>query len=313
MPKSVIGLFDNQRDAQAAERALGRAGFGGEHVSLVQQPTDQLANNLVKAGIPEQDAQIYTQGVQQGGALLVMQAIPDQEAEQAASIVDQHNSVNISRHAPNYRQASLQRSPNAGDAYTNIYEGGEFTIPIVEEELIIRKQEVDRGGVRVDTHVEEVPVEEQVTVRDETVQVQRRQVDRPVSDADLAALESGPIEVHQTGEEVVVDKQARVVEEVRISKDTEERTETVRDTLRHTVVDVDKGPDTTRTSGTAGNISATGSTGASTGDVSATSGTTGEGTPERSASTAGNAVERTLRTDIDRDGDVGQRDPRNNA
>src|SRR3712207_8425900 len=57
---------------------------------------------------------------------------------------------------------------------SDVQAGDEIAVPIVEEELRVGKREVDRGGVRVDVDVEEVPVEEQVSVRDETVRVERR-------------------------------------------------------------------------------------------------------------------------------------------
>ncbi|HKG13531.1 MAG TPA: DUF2382 domain-containing protein, partial [Pyrinomonadaceae bacterium] len=47
-------------------------------------------------------------------------------------------------------------------------------------------------------------------------------------------------ELREHGEEVVVDKQARVVEEVAVNKEVAERTETVRDTVRKTDVDVEE-------------------------------------------------------------------------
>ncbi|MCU1294871.1 MAG: hypothetical protein JWP08_3721, partial [Bryobacterales bacterium] len=46
-------------------------------------------------------------------------------------------------------------------------------------------------------------------------------------------------EVKEYAEEPVVSKQARVVEEVRVHKDATERTETVRDNVRHTEVNVE--------------------------------------------------------------------------
>jgi uncharacterized protein (TIGR02271 family) len=128
---------------------------------------------------------------------------------------------------------------------TSIYQGNEIVIPIIQEELIVGKQAVDRAGVQVHVGVEEVPVQEQVTLREETVQLERRPVNRPVSDADMAALHSGPIEVRETAEHAVVSKEAHVVEEVAISKDVEEHTETIRDTVRHTVVDVEQLPGST--------------------------------------------------------------------
>jgi len=117
---------------------------------------------------------------------------------------------------------------------------GSVVLPVVEEELQVGKRQVERGGVRVQTTVEERPVEEQVQLREEHVHVERRPVDRPITDVDMAAFKEGTIEMTETAEEAVVNKRARVIEEVVIDKDVQERTETVRDTVRRTDVDVQK-------------------------------------------------------------------------
>ncbi|MCA1625637.1 MAG: YsnF/AvaK domain-containing protein [Acidobacteria bacterium] len=120
-------------------------------------------------------------------------------------------------------------------------------IPVIEEELQVGKREVEGGGVRVQTHVTEKPVEEQVTLREERVNVERHPVNRDVTDSDLANFKEGEINVTTRAEEAVVGKQARIVEEVEIGKEVTERQETVRDTVRRTDVDVEE-TDTTRTS-----------------------------------------------------------------
>jgi uncharacterized protein (TIGR02271 family) len=193
---------------------------------------------------------------------------------------------------------------------TEVAAGEEVTIPVVEEDVRIGKKAVDTGGVRVTKRVEEVPVHEQVTLRDETVHVERRAVDRPVADADAAAVREGTFEMHEVHEEAVVDKQARVVEDVVVRKIGQEHTETVQETARRTKVDIEEvaGVDTSR-----GVTSAAATISDTTVDVHTTSTTTDEGAIERGASKAGNAVERATGADIDRDGDVGRRDPRNNV
>ena len=119
--------------------------------------------------------------------------------------------------------------------------GQTAAIPVVEEEISIGKREVERGGVRVRTEVEERPVQEQINLREEHVRVERRPVDRPASEADIQrAAQSGTLEVREKAEEAVVQKNARVVEEVRIGKEATERTETVRDTVRRTDVEVEE-------------------------------------------------------------------------
>ena len=202
---------------------------------------------------------------------------------------------------------------------SDIEAGREVAIPVVEEELRVGKRAVEGGGVRVTTSVEEVPVNEQVTLREETINVERRPADRPVSDADLTALEQGAFEMRERREEVVVDKQARIVEEVRISKDVGEHTETIEDSVRRTNVEVQEIPGQTRTSGytetsrtSASDVSGTGRGSATrAGDVETTR--PDEGVIERGVSKAENAAERATGKDLNRDGDVGRRDPRNNV
>ena len=114
----------------------------------------------------------------------------------------------------------------------------EAVIPVVEEELRVGKREVEKGGVRVTSNVTETPVEEEVRLREERINVERRPVNRPVSNADNAC-QSGTNEVTESAEEAVVAKNARVVEEVVVNKDVQERTERVQDTLHRTDVDVE--------------------------------------------------------------------------
>ena len=123
----------------------------------------------------------------------------------------------------------------AGSATGAAAQGG--VIPVVEEELQVGKRTKETGGVRVTTAVTETPVEADVKLHHEKVTVQRRAVDRPVTDADVAFRE-GTIELKETAEEAVVRKQARVVEEIVLSKEGVDTTEKVRDKVRKTDVDV---------------------------------------------------------------------------
>lgn len=114
----------------------------------------------------------------------------------------------------------------------------EISIPIIEEQLMVGKRTVEKGGARVRTTITEKPVEESVTLREEQVHVERHKVDRPVDGA--TAFQEGTIEVTTKAEVPVVGKQARVVEEVVVGKEMTERTETVRDTVKRTDVEVDE-------------------------------------------------------------------------
>ncbi len=113
------------------------------------------------------------------------------------------------------------------------------TVPVIREDLQVGKRAVQRGAVRVHSHVRSEPVHEDVRLREEHVRVDRRPVDRPASEADIAAANRDAIEVVETVEEPVVNKRSRVVEEVTLSKDVGERTERVSDTVRNSEVKVE--------------------------------------------------------------------------
>ena len=69
--------------------------------------------------------------------------------------------------------------------------------------------------------------------------IERRPVNRPVTAGD-DAFRDRTIEMRETGEEAVVGKEAFITEEIGLRKEVGQRTEEVRDTVRHTEVDVDR-------------------------------------------------------------------------
>ncbi|WP_053093770.1 DUF2382 domain-containing protein [Rufibacter radiotolerans] len=116
---------------------------------------------------------------------------------------------------------------------------GDTVIPIIEENLEVGKREVETGGVHVSSRMMEQPVEEHVRLREERVIVERNTVDRPATEADLNAFKEGEVELTERAEVPVVNKEARVVEEITLDKEVEERDEVIRGTVRSTEVDVD--------------------------------------------------------------------------
>ena len=117
-------------------------------------------------------------------------------------------------------------------------------LQVIQERLRVGKREVAAGAVRVRSYVVERPVEEQVRLHEERINVVRTPVDRAVTGAEAGLFQERTIEARATSEEAVVSKEARVVEEIGINKQASDRTETVRDTVRETKVEVE---DTTAT------------------------------------------------------------------
>ena len=149
--------------------------------------------------------------------------------------------------------AGAPSTPAAGTSVSMATTAGDTdTIKVMEERLRVGKREVAAGAVRVRSYVVERPVEEQVSLHEERVRVERHPVDRAVTAADAAgAFQERTIEAQARSEEAVVQKDVRVVEEIGIKKEAADRTETVRDTVRKTEVDVEDTSATTRPAGAA--------------------------------------------------------------
>src|SRR5215208_2873377 len=116
----------------------------------------------------------------------------------------------------------------------------EIRIPVMEEELTATVRPREAGAVRIEKDVVAEERTLEVPVTEERVRVERRVVDRPVTAADANAFEETVIEVPLRSETVDIQKQARVAEEVVVSKEATQRTERVADTVRKEQVVVDE-------------------------------------------------------------------------
>jgi uncharacterized protein (TIGR02271 family) len=122
----------------------------------------------------------------------------------------------------------------------NFYNQNQNQIPIIEENLEVGKQQVNTGTTRIRSKIVERPVEGTVNLREEHVNIERNPVNRPATDADVNAFKEQEIELTEHAEVPIVNKEARVVEEVTINKDIEHRDQTIHDTLRSTEVEAEK-------------------------------------------------------------------------
>jgi len=224
--------------------------------------TGGIIGALVDMGIPEESAQAYAESVRRGNVLVTAQ-VADNRVDEATRIMQRKGLIDIEREAASWRasgwkgfdanSAPVSRAANGKNTQTTTRAANgtslpkDDTIKVVEENLQVGKRAVETGGVRVTSNVREVPVEEEVRLRQEHVEVERTPVDRPATPADLDTFKEGTLEVREIQEEAVVAKEARVVEEVRVRKSVDEHTEKVQDTVRRTDVQVEPMAATGRT------------------------------------------------------------------
>src|SRR5918997_1797020 len=117
-------------------------------------------------------------------------------------------------------------------ATTAVATDEEIRVPVMEEELTATVREQEAGAVRIEKDVIEEERTLEVPLTEERVRVERRVVDRAATGADATAFEETVIDVPLRSETVDVQKQARVAEEIVVSKEAVESTEQVRDTVR---------------------------------------------------------------------------------
>lgn len=240
---TVVGYFPDMDAARRVAQTLVDSGFRRDQVELTSQEhlrhLHGTSYETQEGGVTgffkrlfgaDTDTRRYEEAIERGGAIITVHA-GGLERERAAEIMNTMGAVDIDRQAE-----AWDGEPRQNTAGTAAREGQR--IPVVEEELRIGKRQTQRGEVRIYSHVTEEPVEEQVRLREEHIHVDRRPANRDATAADLNRRDE-VIEVTATSEEPVIDKRTRVVEEIVVGKETTERVETVRDTVRRTRVDVE--------------------------------------------------------------------------
>jgi stress response protein YsnF len=256
MSRTVTALYDTRAEAEAAKQRLSSA-VDVESARIIDKDNSgssdqQQGSSLGGLGISDEDRHAYGEGINRGGFLLCAEVDSDEDADEIVRVLEQTSSVDLDD-----RQNSWKSEGWAPYSGATGFGGGSDTgstrtesttqeerIPIVEEHLNVGKRQVERGGARVRSYVRETPVHEQVNLREEHVSVERRPVDQTLGRGELDRnsdmLQERTIEMTETSEVPVVEKEARVTEEMVIRKTAEERTEEVEDTVRRTEVDVDE-------------------------------------------------------------------------
>ncbi|CUI02716.1 YsnF/AvaK domain-containing protein [Massilia antarctica] len=238
-----------------------RAAHGGEDESLGSSIKHFFSDLF--GGERSEHARMYSEALARGHYVLTLTAPNEPEVERAADIVERHGPVDIDEHSGQWQGAmqggdAMRTQPmsqqsafgsaqggGAGNAQGRPMAGsqqraGTTAIPVIQEELKVGKREVQRGGVRIYQRIVETPVSESIGLREEHINVERRAVDKMVDPADIAAFQENTIELRETAEEAVVEKTARMVEEVIVGKQVTQRQEQINDTVRHTEVDIEQ-------------------------------------------------------------------------
>ena len=271
---SVIGVFYDRSQLAAARKELANMGIDDSSVHTnpagdAEHPGEKYEDKGFWDSLKEMfggddthaaGADYYAEAARRGGYVLTVTTSED-HAEKVQTLMQRYGAADADKQVARWKQegwsgydkstggmaaSALQTEHQARQA------GGE-SMQVVEEELEVGKRQVNRGGVRLVRRVSQRDVEQNVTLRDETINVDRHNVGRNLTaeEAERAFAEGDrTIEATETDEEAVVGKTARVVEEVSLGKTSQDREQTVRDTVRRSDVEVEKIEGEATTTGT---------------------------------------------------------------
>jgi len=259
-----VGVTRDHIDISAQSAA------GTAHTATPDRDDDTISGFFRSLFNSDDEVSKYS-SVARRGAMVTVHADSPQQAERARDILDQCGAVDVDERHQQYQtgwtgmaagqspasqstgmssQDTSSATPmgatagaqnlNRQDVTGRGADATDRAIPIIEEHLQVGKREVETGGARIRSRIVEKPVEEHLRLRQEHVWIERNPVNRPASEADIQGFREGQIEMTEHAEVPVVNKEARVVEEIRMGKEVEERDETVRGTVRRTDVDVER-------------------------------------------------------------------------
>ena len=262
--QTIVAVYDTPSDAGAAVRDLEAASVPSQAISRHDgrtETTTTASAPVREEGFwarlfgsePDHDTSIYDRSIDSGSSVVAVR-VASEDVDGVSAILETHHPIDLDERSAHYlasgttatsatnpMTAPATTAPMMGTVDTPAAVASESgTIQLAEERLAVGKRAVSGATTRIRRFVVETPVQEQVSLRDETVTLERH----PVSDSSPVGTDftDKVIEMTETSEEAVVSKTAHVVEEVNLRKDVTDRVETVKDTLRRDEVEIEKVP-----------------------------------------------------------------------
>jgi len=211
MSSTITAMFDSRSDAEAAKARLESANVDAEHVHIHDKTSSGhreqgysthedrgVWDSIKNAFLPDEDRHTYEEGLRRGGVLLTAD-VDDDRVDEAVRVLEGAGSIDIDDRSSQWRSSGWDYAAPAAGA--GVGTGAAFgalganapttgvgsaehvgssereeVIPVVEEQLVVGKRDVNRGGVRVRSYVTETPVHEQIRLRNERVSSRRRRL-----------------------------------------------------------------------------------------------------------------------------------------
>ena len=234
--RNATAYFETRAAADAAVNDLVAAGIVRDQISVAgtgsfgttPTPGDRsFWEELKDLFLPAEDRYTYAEGLRRGGVLVSVRT-EGSDYERVLEILDRDGAVDLDKQEASWREegwtgysgegaaastaasvasktdlGAVSPSKTAGSPrMATASAGTEEVVPVYEEQLRVGKRDVSHGRVRIRSYVAETPVNEQVRLHSESVQVERKPVDRPIAAGD-ALFQDRVIEAEERAEEAV--------------------------------------------------------------------------------------------------------------
>ena len=254
--QTIVAAYDTVAHAEAAIQALKAGGFHSQDISVFDKKRAALKEpgpwqRIFGGELSKYEAEVYNQTIQDGGVVVSVR-VPDFEVAHATGILDIHRPIDVHDRAvttgiapaakveaavaeiaaPIVPAQKVAVSPKLAATNTDV-------LRLAEEQLEVGKRMVETGKTRVRRFVTEREAKADVTLHEEHAEVLRRAISDPKYVANIDWADS-TIEVVETAEQALVNKTARIVEEVSLKKIGSDHVETIRDKIRRQQVEIER-------------------------------------------------------------------------
>lgn len=264
--ETLVAAFDTKEHATAAVSALKAGGFHSDDISIFDHSRLKVGKDVVgvapkSIGLWQRlfgkdlnlyEANVYGSTIDDGGTVVSVRVPRDQVAH-ASGILDLHHPINVQDRAVTSGIAPAAHVESAAKTMTAMPLAKEQTVAVTpklaqvhsdtlrlaEEQLQVGKKLVETGRTRVRRFTTERDAAQDVTLHEEHAEVMRSAISKPaeLTDVDWA---DDQLEVVETKEQALVNKTARVVEEVSLRKKGDDHVETIHEKLRRQQAEVEQ-------------------------------------------------------------------------
>lgn len=245
--EKVVAVYDTEANVNAALKSLVSAGYLTDDISVIRNEGEAVKAGLFEPGVWQRlfgrdlehhEAALLGRSLKEGSVIVSIR-VPEAEAPKVMTLLDSHQPADVLDRAKVYGLVGATGAVPQAPAPAK--QTGEEMLRVAEEQINVGKRMFESGHTRIRRYIVEKPVEANITLHEEHAEVIRRAITDPAYVKDIDWSDK-TIDVTETAEEAVVNKTARITEEVLIRRQGSDRTQTVHDTVRRQQVDVQQVP-----------------------------------------------------------------------